>query len=219
MIRIACVYRSGGDFTADDVAKLALSIKRHVSMEHRITCLTDRPDEVHPFVDEVISLKHNWPGWWAKMELFVSSALPTLYFDLDTMIVAPIDNLCQWVMEPSVAVMMLRGFYKRDQCSGIMGWNCDLSWLTHKFDKFVQNNLWAVQPHGIGCGSFHGDQEYIRIQLHRSAIPILLAQDIQQGIYSYKVDIQPTGKKPADASVICFHGRPRPHEVEVAKLC
>lgn len=218
MISIACVYRSGGDFTADDVAKLAASVKRHVRVPYRFNCFTDRPDEVRPFVDDIMVLTFDWPGWWAKMELFELSG-PVVYFDLDTLILGPITELCNWVSVPTNEVLMLRGFYRNDHCSGIMAWNCDLSWLSKKFAHFSQYASWTKQEHGIGCGGFQGDQNYIRGHLHSSQIPIVFAQSVQNGIYSYKVHVQEKRTIPADTSVICFHGRPRPFEVNMEKLC
>jgi len=217
MITIACVYRSGGDFTADGVAKLAASIKEHVTVEHRICCLTDRPDEVKQLVDEAIPLKHDWPGWWAKMELFTLTG-PVLYLDLDTWIVGQIDALCKWVEIKTDAILMLRGFYRNDDCSGIMAWNSDISWLTAKFASFVHNAAWKEQTHGVGCGGYQGDQDYIRQHLRHLQVPIVSAQDIQPGIYSYKVHVKDKGSIPADSSIICFHGLPRPYELKVEEI-
>jgi len=217
MITIACVYRSGGDFTRTDVAKLFAAIQRGVGIDHRSCCLTDRPDEVLPIVDIALPLTYTWPGWWAKMELFRISG-PVLYFDLDTWILRPIEQLCEWALTPTDAVLMLRDFYHGNAASGIMAWNCDLSWLTLKFAKFAQSARWSELVHGVGCNYHRGDQEYIREQLERSQVPVVFAQEVQSGIYSYKVDVKPSGKIPEDAAVVCFHGRPRPSEVEIPRL-
>jgi len=218
MLTIACVYRSGGDFTHYDVTMLAESINRNVTMNRRIVCLTDHPYEVFPYVDEVIPLKHNWPGWWSKMELFDLPG-PVLYFDLDTRIIRPIDDLCRWALKPTGAVLMLRDFYHPERhASGIMAWNHDLSWLTRQFADLAEHASWEELAHGVRCNGYRGDQEYIREQLYQSRIPIEDVQDTQLGIYSYKVDVQPTNAIPVDASILCFHGRPRPSEVTMPEL-
>lgn len=45
---------------------------------------------------ECIPLKHDWSGWWAKLELFRPD-MPTdfLYTDLDNVILGPIDELVE----------------------------------------------------------------------------------------------------------------------------
>lgn len=213
MITVACVYRSGGDFTVDDVARLVGGIRRYVPSDYRIVCLTDQPEDVRPFV-EPVPLQFDWPGWWAKIELFTLPG-PVLYFDLDTVLCGPINDLCEWVATPSDIVVMLRGFYRSDVCSGIMAWNRDLSGLTRQFGCLAAKASWVPLTHGLGCGRYNGDQEFIREQLAEARVPIVLAQDIQLGIYSYKVHVKPLGRIPADASVICFHGNPRPWDVDL----
>lgn len=224
MITIACVYRSGGDFAVEDVAKFSASIRHQMKAaqyKYGICCLTDRPQSLyleHQIVDEIVPLEHDWPGWWPKIELFNLSG-PVIYFDLDTRIVAPIDGLLRWASELNADLLMVRDFYKcAEYNSSIMAWNHDLSELVRTFAGYAACESFQEQSHGMRCGRFRGDQDYIQDQAIRCGIPLVAAQSVQRGIYSYKVDVQPSGIIPEDASVICFHGRPRPSEVTMPEL-
>lgn len=225
MLTVALVYKSGGDFTADDVACLATDIpgamfdpETRKTIAHQVVCLTDRPDDAAGFVDRTVPLAHDWPCWWGKMELFKRPG-PLLYLDLDTIITGSLAPLAKAVLALSDdQILMLRGFYRDDPCSGIMGWNADLHWLYRGFanEKSIE---WVNQTHGVGAwidGKTHfaGDQDYIRAAIYRK-MSIRLAQDACPGLYSYKVHIQPTGTVPDDARAVIFHGLPRPSEVEL----
>ena len=56
----------------------------------RFVCLTNVPDEFDETM-EVIPLKHNWKGWWSKLELFRPGVFEdgdrVFYLDLDSVIV------------------------------------------------------------------------------------------------------------------------------------
>ena len=225
MLTLAMVYRSGGEFTEAYVANLAAELQCHVSLPCRIVCLTDKPHDIAPIedVDDAIPLHHSWPGWWSKMELFQLPG-PVLYFDLDTVIVGNIDGLVHAVESlPANTLMMLRGFYQNDECSGIMGWSGDQTVIWNDFlDRFKAHGAFRKQPYGwhlvCASGSWRGDQDYLRTCCKAHAIPVVLAQDLALGIYSFKVHVKPAGGLPAAARVVCFHGQPRPHEIRASWL-
>ncbi len=96
MINIICilwvgVFR-GRTFCTDDMVRLYESVKRNIDRPFNFYCLSNYPFDFSYLPIKRISLKHNWPGWWSKVELHRPD-LPkgrTLYLDLDTHIV---DNL------------------------------------------------------------------------------------------------------------------------------
>jgi hypothetical protein len=222
MLTVAMVYRSGGDFNEKYVRDLAVGINRNLMVPHKTICLTNKPSAyLRESVDELIRLSHGWPGWWAKMELFGLKE-PVLYFDLDTVIKGNIDELARSVEAlPSDSLMMLRGFYESDQCSGIMGWNRDMTWLHSLFCE-VELGKSGFESRGNYASLataheyYRGDQDFIKEMVKTDKrCKVVLAQDIFKGIYSYKVDIMPVGKIPDDTRIIVFHGKPRPAEVTV----
>jgi len=219
-LTVACVFRTGGDFVERDVRDLMHGILDHLATPYQSVCLTDRGTPyLNNTVNKVIRLEHSWPGWWGKMELFRLPG-PLLYFDLDTRIIKDIGMLAAAVCALAEnRLMMLRGFYKNDICSGIMGWNGDVSWLHDKFGVETSHisaefrNFRGGVSFGSQLGYFRGDQDYIAARLNdKEHGQVLYAQDLMGGIYSYKVHIRDKAM-PADTRVICFHGKPRPVEV------
>lgn len=87
--RVLTVLRSGGDFTPLHVQAMQRQVRRWAPPGTQFVCLSDV--EV-PGV-ECIPLKHDWPRWWAKMEMFRPD-IPGdfLYTDLDNVLLGPIDN-------------------------------------------------------------------------------------------------------------------------------
>lgn len=214
MITVACVLTSGGDYDTAYVRRLQAGVAASLSIPYRFVCLSD--------VDvpcECIPLVHGWPGWWAKMELFELLG-PLLYFDLDTIITGKINQLAEWIVQSEKSLLMLRGFYRQDRCSGILGWSGDVSRIFHRFYKeHINGSGFKQKPNKTyafaGQQHFRGDQEWLTHYLKNvdNQLSVTMAQDVMPGIYSYKVDVRQTDKVPNDAKIICFHGRPRPTEL------
>ena len=185
--RVVTVLRSGGDYFPEYVYRLRDGVAANLSEPHQFVCLTDVAlDGV-----ETIQLQTDWPGWWAKLEMFRLTG-PCLYFDLDTIIAGNIDKLANLCKRHHM--IMLRDFnYKGkgvEGASGVMGWSGDMSYLFKRYDP---------QRHYRG----HGDQGYIGTQCHP-----YYWQDLAEGaILSRKVH-----KNRAGARVVCYHGQPRPHQ-------
>ncbi len=203
---VLCVLKSGGVYTKDYVIRLRNMVARHSTVPYHFACLTDMviPQELC----ENIPLKSNLPGWWSKLELFRSD-LPlggqAIYFDLDTLIVNNIDN----VLRLSVDFGALGDWFpgpnrssKNHFGTGMMVWDStkDWSFLHTEFDiRNKPRNGWNS-----------GDQYYIVTSLTNRNIKYQTLQDLVSGIYSYKRNC--LKGFPKDSCVICFHGRPRPHE-------
>lgn len=86
--RVLTVLRSGGEFRPEHVQALHRQIERHAPGAE-FQCLSDV--EI-PGID-CIPLKHDWPGWWAKIELFRADlGGEFLYTDLDNVVLGPLDQ-------------------------------------------------------------------------------------------------------------------------------
>jgi hypothetical protein len=224
MINIVTVFKRGGEYDVSYIRKLANGVRANLTIPFIFICLTDESDEKLGVFDHtspyVIPLRHSWPGWWAKMEIFTLQG-PLLYFDLDTVITGSIDGLARWILDNPGPLVMLRGFYRGDQCSGIMGWNGNMSWISDQFRiNFGDQTAFHEEKHGVsmtvGNKRFRGDQDWLRelCRQRHDQVNVVMAQDIFPGICSYKVNVKPKGKLPTDARIVCFHGTPRPHEVK-----
>lgn len=223
MIKIACVLKSG-DFNLEYVFKLLRAVERTVSQKHSFVVLSDlyMPPKGDPMWNGLEGTDIDWqplrsdlPGWWSKMELFRIPG-PVLYFDLDTVLTGNIDDLCDAVQSLDGEMLMLKGFRHGDVASGIMGWNGNKLWLTERFLEARHSAKFIYIKYALrmkmGSIFFRGDQEWLSENLNLRDTPIVFAQDVIDGIYSYKRHIARGGLR-KNAKIICFHGLPRPHEL------
>lgn len=191
-LTVACVLRSGGDFAIDYVEQLRDGVARHLTLPHRFVCLTD----LEQLPVERLPLRREWPGWWSKLELFEQLTGPTLYFDLDTVIVGSIDELADYPHRFS----MLSDFGRPGSCaSGVMAWSGDWSHITAGFDleraaDYQDADRW-------------GDQAWIAE--HAGIAPERLQKLFPRQIVSRKFG----PRWPGAERVVCFHGQPRPRDV------
>lgn len=89
--RVLTVLRSGGEYGPEHVQAIQRQLAKWAPSA-RLTCLSD--------VDvpgvERIPLKSDWPGWWAKMELFRGDMPEDFFYtDLDNVFLGPLDELLE----------------------------------------------------------------------------------------------------------------------------
>lgn len=183
-----CVLRSGGDFRPEHVQWLARQVPG-------LLCLSDM--DVQGV--ETIPLRTGWPGWWAKLEMFGPSIEgDALMIDLDTVV--------RKLPAMPDRTTVLRDFTRPDIIgSGLM--------FVTAADRA---RVWAAfnrDPAGImaSCTKWPrlGDQGFLMDHLADAQ----RWQDVAK-VYSYKEHC--IGGVPADAEVVCFHGKPRPWSVTSA---
>ena len=206
MLTVLCVLRSGGKvYSSEWVAKLRDGVARNMG-KHRFACLSDVEVPC-----ERIPLQHEWAGWWAKVELFRPGVIegPTLYLDLDTVITGPI-----FIQPTEADFAMLQSFWQHDMVgSGVM-WFSGENVPHHVYSKFVkQPRAYMAHYERNRDGVYVGDQAFIRDTIgDTEASPIARVNDFIPGIKSYKMHC--FRRLPQDASIVCFHGVPRPTEVD-----
>ena len=136
-------------------------------------------------------------GWWAKLEIFKYFPVGDriLYFDLDTLVTGNIDDLAAYNGE----FMALSDWYHPEVLnSSIMLFESGTA--NNIYDKWVE----LGKPKLMG-----GDQQWIYM-MKPAAKRIQI--EIPNKVVSYKAHCR--NGVPDTASVVCFHGRPRPHEVD-----
>lgn len=188
MVTIAAVLRSGGDYSPDWVYALRRGVARHLD-RFDFVCLTDTPLAV-PWV----ALKHDWPGWFAKLELFRPGLFtgPVLYFDLDTLIVGDLEQLASY----RGPFALISDFYQPQRAqSGVMAWTPGPHTET-LYQRFASEPF----PKGGGDGQW----------LHAHSKPERLQALYPGQICSFKA--QARAGVPAGTRVVCGHGRPRFNE-------
>ena len=194
MPTVACVLRSGGDFDAEYVRRLRAAVQLHLDVPHRFVCLSDV--EV-PCLR--VPLEHDWPGWWAKMEVFnlPSTFGDVLYFDLDTMIVGDLGDIAG--VDRFVA---LSDFNRPNRLgSGVM-----------YVPPLTRARIWErwIEGPQFYMRMYRGDQEFIETSVDE---PIAFFQHLLPNqITSYKLDVRTKGIS-YNTRVVCFHDKPRPHTI------
>jgi len=208
MPTIVMVYRSGGDYDVEHVAALAAGIRRNI-LTTRLACISDVG--LGDLDVERIPFRAGWPGWWAKMALFDPALDPLgdlLYLDLDTVVCGPLDALAA----RGATTLLSDFFHPARSASGLM-------YLTPA-DRATVWGRWIVDPHRemIRChawddGGVRGDGKLIG-----EALPDADRwQNVLPGlVVSYKRDVmRQKDRIPGGASVVCFHGHPRPWRTPV----
>lgn len=199
MLTVACVYKPGNGFSEEYVTRLRDGVKEHCKANYEFVCLTNQRV---PGVN-CLPLERSNRGWWNKLELFRLQG-PIVYFDLDTVIVDDITDICTYLHVFSALSNFKRGVF----ASGFMAWCGDHSYLNVDIDKQTDREYNGGET---GKWDRHGDQGYISEHLQ---VEPEMTNDIFPGRFvSYKWQVRRQGKVPKGASVVCFHGRPRPHQI------
>lgn len=194
----------GDKYTTEDVLTLQRQVSKHLDEPHRFSCLSDRHREgVHCVVPV-----ERWPGWWSKLLLFRYAVGRVLYLDLDVVITGPLDDL----LSDRLSMPSNWGQSGHGGCqSSVMSWATDHGSYSVLAGMFRPEDL--TPPANGNYGYYKGlwgDQEYITSQLGNPGNYIRE----MEGVYSYKYHCQKG--LPPEASVVCFHGRPKPSEVRDA---
>lgn len=188
-MNIVTVLKLGGDFDESHVERLQKQIGQP------IFCLTDSMKEMEGV--ESIPLKYDWSGWWSKMEMF-SLRIDFLYVDLDTTFLNGVPDF------DTGETIVLSDMYGGDHINtGLM------------YIKFEDNeeiwNAWVKSPREHMKGMGLGDQQFINLFWKDKA----RWQTKYPGlVVSYKADILKEGFTGDGVGIICFHGEPRPWEIE-----
>jgi len=193
------LHPGSSEFTPAHVQALQRQVEQYAPFAS-FECLTN----AHvPGVD-CKPLEHNWPGWFAKMNLFSPSMKGDfLFMDLDTVISGDLSDILA-----VDKLTLLRDFY-RDGVKlkeGLGGALCFFPEATRAqvWEYWIKNPLLAMRMAG-----HKGDMEIFE-RFYRNTADRW--QDVVPGqIVSWKVNC--THGIPPEARVICFHGQPRPWAV------
>lgn len=203
-VTVACVLKSGGIYKAAHVKALRDGVERHLTLPHRFVCLADKKVDC-----EHIPLTQGWKGWWSKIELFDGRLTgPVFYLDLDTRITGSLDNIVLGHHFTVLRNFWAEAYREPDRIgSGLMAWNTDLSAIYRAFAaaprRFMREYVTTAR---------WGDQAFVK---EHTPIPMGRWQDKHPGkVVSFKKHVQPNEGVPEGASVVVFHGPPRPWEMK-----
>lgn len=214
-MKIATVLKGGGEYGPEHVEVLHDNILRKLNWRKwdnhvQFVCLTDMdvPYQSRPLKDDL-------RGWWSKLELFRPGQFgdeKVLYFDIDTIV---LDDF-SFLFDHDGEFCMLRDFYHPHLCqSSVMIFrpeHAEKVW--EKYRACRDRGEKFQRPRFRGDGR-RGDQTFIAAAVTDKCF----FQDLWPGrVVSYKVHCCDRHKRfvgfPERATVVCFHGRPRPFDTE-----
>lgn len=178
------------------VKKLRRQVRKNLTIPHEFFVVTDDPASFYPRMKVKPSAL---PGWWEKLRLFKPGMFPdgrVLFLDLDTFIVGNIDDIAS--LDTPFAT--LRDFWRKDGLGpAVMLWRTD-----------ANLGIWeGWEAAGKPMNLANGDQGWLE-QHFGNRKPDILQDRFPGRFVSYKTHC--TTCIPEGASVVCFHGKPRPHE-------
>lgn len=181
----------GDKYSPAYVYALKESVEKHLSVPHQFKCITTQKlpeiQTVNPWV--------SYTGWWQKIGLFAPQIAqgPSLYFDLDVVITGSLDYLVEYTEHDLAAPANWAQSGHGGIQSSVMAWN-------GQFHRPYEEFNWPDDR-----DRFWGDQEYLWDMLGDDWVRI-------PRVRSYKYHARGKGV-PEDCSVLAFHGKPDPHEV------
>jgi hypothetical protein len=201
MITVWCVLW-GNKYSPEYVYRLQHQVKKQLSVRHQFICITAQE------LNGVFCYEPpcDFPGWWQKIGLFKPGVAQAehinMYLDLDVVIVGELDSLVNAYGDADLAAP--RDWSKGTMASPFMIWN-----PCHRTDYIWQAFDESVMERKAPGGKQYGDQNYIN-----SIATAWFVEISPPLICSYKWHCRAQGGPPQHARVVCFHGKPDPHEVE-----
>lgn len=186
---VFCVYW-GNKYNIAYVYALQEMVAEYLTVPHHFKCITT---DTIPGVDTVLPFVPYY-GWWQKIGLFAPNIATkrSIYLDLDVVITGNIDYLVNFTHRFSAPANWAQSGHGGIQ-SSVMAWpgNWQIPFLKFNYREH--------------CELFYGDQEFLTYILKKEWLII-------PGIGSYKYHCKKG--KPDNKNIICFHGKPDPHEVK-----
>lgn len=196
VLTVFCVFW-GDKYSPGYVYTLRDAVEQHLREPHEFVCITTA---TLPGITTRLP-PVSYSGWWQKIGLFSPTLAmgPSIYLDLDVVICGELDYLVEYANTPRGRLCAPANWAQSGHGgiqSSVMAWS---GWWDKPQREF---------DYPIDSERFYGDQEYLWHLLGNDWIRL-------PGVCSYKYHCRGKQAPPADASVIAFHGRPDPHELEV----
>lgn len=219
-VNVICV-KWGRKYGADYVNRLRAMVARHLSRPHRFVCFTDdaagiAPEiETHPLPQIGIPDFDRREGWtrahgWLKVTSFAPDLAglrgPTLFLDLDIVVVGPLDGF----FDPPGRFCVIKEWDKRDATGNTSVYRFEAG-ESHDVLDHLAKNLSGAQS------DFRNEQEFVTDYFHRSG---QLSYWPKGWCVSFKRHCLPwplgwfgKARIPEGARVVTFHGKPNPDDV------
>lgn len=197
-MKILCTL-SGGEFTPAHVQALARQCAEFAP-GHEFVCITNH---AVPGVKTLPQSHPTWTGWWVEMEMFRPDIEgPFLYLDIDTVVVAPMDDIMA-----QTEVTLLRDAYRDGQQGRIAGLQDSVMMLP----EAARAPVWKDWISNVNAHMRRRGAMQALFQDHWLNTAKIWQEILPGQLVSWKVNC--ARGVPAGARVIFFHGRPRPWDV------
>jgi hypothetical protein len=216
---IVCV-KYGTKYGPEYVNKLYSMVERHLSIPFTFYCITENSAGIDNPLIKFIESPKNLAGWWCKpYVLSKDNGLvgPTLYLDLDIVIIRSIDNIFNFRPSPlNIAKDFIRKFNPDWDKYNSSVFTFDAPDLDIHWRNFYQNSE-------MNQMTYPGDQDWMYSEIKDVSYfpdawirsykwdvknqPFLTISDEKNNFDDLPSDI------PEECSILVFHGDPKPHEI------
>jgi hypothetical protein len=217
MVNVICM-KWGTKYGADYVQRLRAMVRRHLQRPHRFVCFTDDPtglgDGIEPLPLPPMDLPPGKERGWRKLSTFVRPLAdltgPTLFLDIDIVIVASIDCF----FDHPGKFCIIHDWAKP--------WRITGNSSVYRFEAGAHPDLLAFFLANIERvkREVRNEQEYLTREIHRQG---LLTYWPKEWCVSFKHNCMPAfplnflraPELPRGARIVIFHGLPNPPDAIV----
>lgn len=222
-VNIICL-KWGNKYPAEYVNRLYRMVKKNITLPFRFVCLTEDTEGVHPDIEILpIEIDPELHGWWYKLQLFKSELYdlsgPTLFLDLDVVIVANIDDMFLYAPQKFCIINDLQ----KGKVYNSSVFRLNIGSYANVWESF------AADKKGI-TERLHGDQDWISEEITDASIwpkewvvsfkkQCNARSNRSWGIIGHFLRkngfLKTTGEAsiPPQAKIVYFHGKPDPCDV------
>ena len=230
LVHAGCVIHSN-TYDWRYVERLYNMVKRHMPRPVQFHVWTEYDRSVPPHMTKHVL--EEWSGisgakrsWWYKMQMFNSNhyAGELLYFDLDVVIL----NDISWAVSQTKGKFWTLRDFRYLQRNTHFGINSSMMWWDTRAFHWVWEDFNKHPVRDI-VGRYPGDQDYLYATIRPPELRTYAPEHVvswrwqcQDGGWDFKARraYAPGSGASVDprASVIIFHGRPKPHELSNNKV-
>jgi hypothetical protein len=190
------------------VRNLHRMVEEHLSLPHRFVCLTDSPIRGI----DCIASKHE--GWWEKLRIFQPGLFSgrVMFLDLDTLILGNIDHVASY----DGHFATLHDFWRGERGLGPAVMLFDPKWAGSLYEEWAGQGFPTLGSDQIWLENRDQGRFMKMVDILQSMHPgefVSYKEHCTSGKRSWRGNLADQLPPPDGARVVCFHGRPRVHEV------
>lgn len=216
VITVACVW-TGQKYGIEYVERLRDGVRRHLRMPHTFRCLTDHEYADVPGVVMIPVTRIGLDGWWAKLALLapvMRGIDPTIYLDLDTVIVGDLTPLARVAADPSVTFGICANFTRAVNPEWLCRYGSCVMTFAPGWGLSVWEQFTAHRERWIGEAGRYGDQFILERLVPAPDVTILQHALPDNYLIGYRDLVKLPAGPPNGTAVINFGGSKKPHNTD-----